>query len=1747
MIRSYRSPLVLILLALALIFEGLVATSVSAQVVQGTPPFSSLGGSPADIINLFNLNSHITIPVLHKPGRGLPFDFNLTYDSSIWYPTSSSGSGSWQATPNWGWGASATFLGYIHNRASVVQICSGSDGSVGYSNTFTNWTYYDGANTPHQFAGTLKYWTGTLSGVCTGSAFPETDISQATTLDSSGYTLNAKSGSVNLTTRDGAFILAPINPTSPNTNGSLQDRNGNVITLNNGAFTDTLGTKVLTITGTAPNPVSYNYVPPTPPANSQTVAVQVTYKSYTVKTNFQISGISEYGPTLNSLVDRVTYPDGTFYSFTYEQTPGFPGDVTGRLVSMSLPTGDTITDGYPGTNDDMFRDNGLILGEFANLTRTTSDGTWTYTRTNTSGGGTQTTITDPQSNQTVVSFFGGSETQRDVYQGAVSSGTLLVTTQTCYDFYSQSYPTACATAGLRILARTVIKKLPGGLQSVHAEQYTSYGLSSEVDDYDYGIGKTGSLLKKILTTYPPSGSSINAFKQIETVQDGIGKPLSTTTYNYDETAVIAPPIQPTPQHVAFSGVRGNLTSIHFPVSGLTKTFTYFDTGTIQTATDVNGAQTTNIYGAGSCGNSFPTSVNLPSVSSVGIMSKSYTWDCVGGVQTSVTDENNQTTATKYTDPFFWRPYSSIDPTNAITNYAYAGANSSESSMTFNSGNSATDVVKTSDGLGRDLLTQKRQAPGSSNFDSVQTYYDALGRPIGNSLPYSGTLGQTSPSGPAAKKTYDAVGRITEIRDAAGGVISFSYKQNDLLITLQPAPTGENLKQRQFEYDSLGRLTSVCEITAGMPAAPAGNCAQNNPIVGYWTKYTYDALGNLTAVTQNVQAASANQQTRTYTYDALSRITAETNPETGAVARTYDTDATCGTSSGNQVKLVDARGNTTCYGYDPLHRVTGITYTGPDAPVTPSKYFVFDAAVFAPGTPYAHTMANAKLRLAEAYTATCQTCTKITDEGFSYTARGEPASLYQQPPNGSNSTNTFLESDARYWENGASSYLGAVYSANSYGLDGEGRVNAAQDLQAYSSVTATSYNAAGLVTSITYGSVSGTISTSFSYDPFTNRMTQYQFKVGATSLTGPLSWNSNGTLLSHNITNGFSGANSQNCMYLYDDIARIQNASCTPPGSTTPSVWQQSFAYDAFGNISKAGSMSFQPTYTDLSGHTNNQFTSVPGCTVSYDANGNVLNDCMHTYTWNVEGRPTTIDNVNLTYDALGRMVFQNRSGSYTQILYSPSGTKLSVATFNGSGYLTEKAVFPLPGKSAAVYVNNGVGHVDPTYRHADWLGSTRFSSIPGKGGTQGTGSISIGGTCVSGCSGSISVAINGFIASISYADPATFMSVADALSTALNGSGSPVTAYSSCPPFRARSCGVYMSTVALGVSANYPFSVTASGPLVVTPSGSTLTGGADAVPAAPNFDLTYAPFGEISTQTGTVDPSFAGLRQDTVAGLYDADNREYSIQGRWPSPDPGGLSTAHPENPQSWNRYAYSLNNPLALSDHSGLDPEQCAIPGVICDAYGEPADPFVCIDFLNGFSFGQDNWGCMGAPPPPVTPFYLLPGYWNYLARLAYQQKAAQNPQPSIEPAVCARGGPSRGELFVRGVGDSVVGIAKLGIGTGVEVAGPETLPVSVYEYYSGFGNLATAGAEFYGAFSGNTERGERLGDIAKTYTSLTGMGAFALTGSYKVGSTAADYETVVTTVMSPNPIKSYQALDASSSYASLLQTAASGPACHE
>ncbi len=77
---------------------------------------------------------------------------------------------------------------------------------------------------------------------------------------------------------------------------------------------------------------------------------------------------------------------------------------------------------------------------------------------------------------------------------------------------------------------------------------------------------------------------------------------------------------------------------------------------------------------------------------------------------------------------------------------------------------------------------------------------------------------------------------------------------------------------------------------------------------------------------------------------------------------------------------------------------------------------------------------------------------------------------------------------------------------------------------------------------------------------------------------------------------------------------------------------------------------------------------------------------------------------------------------------------------------------------------------------------------------------------------------------------------------------------------------------------------------------------------------------------------FTGDERDSESNLDHTQFRQYSSSlGRWMHPDPAGLAAVDPSNPQSWNRYAYVLDDPLDLVDPLGLGPNGEGPPVQTC------------------------------------------------------------------------------------------------------------------------------------------------------------------------------------------------------------------------
>jgi RHS repeat-associated protein len=1265
MIRAYR----FYFLAIVLVLKAGLAQA-QTQVQTGTPPFGSFGGGP-DVINLANLNSHLTIPVLHKPGRGTNFNYDLNYDSSVWYPVTTGSTTAWQPALNWGWTSSnPTILGYVTYRTSSgnCRFFQELQWITEYYTFYSNWVYVDSLGTSHPL----------LGGIQDGGA-PDCGPSATailTTNDGSGYQLSVPDET--LYTAAGAVVAL--------TGGVFTDRNGNMIRQSGGVFTDTLGKTALTVSGTPPNPVNLTYTTSTGGA----AFYQINYTNYTVATNFAVSGINEYkSAAAVPLVTSIVLPDGSQYTFGYESTPSLPTSgactpyagttcVTARVTSVRLPTGGSITYAYSGgsgTNGSgIFND-----GSAAILTRTTPDGTWTYKRTN-GAGVSATLITAPKlpydsaSNQTIVQFGYIYETQRNVYQGTAPTFTtvpipeatlqtaaLLQETQTCYN--ASVLPCTGTPVILPIAQRTVIATLPGpgNLKSQHTDKFNSSGILTESDDYDLATAAPFPLLRQTLITLQTitvRGSAAAQVPKTVIVNNGSLVAQSRQDTAYDSAALTcrsgAANHDDSNYGCTFT-TRGNPTSVTAytnpvtPSGAITKNFTYDSLGNLITA-QLNCCQSKTWNYSATTQYAYPDSV--VSGSSAPQLTTSATYDLNMGLVLTATDANNIQSIFTYDN--LGRPLTSKTGTNPAATYLY---NDYNNSITFTpwtalecapvQGTSTACQKTILDSQGRGVTTQVLDG-GGTLYSATDVQYDVLGRSYKTSNPYTGSPTYWS------QANFDALGRAIKSTLPDNSVSSIAYADNSATTT---DPAG---KKRKAVSDGLGRMTSVYE-----PDPANGNT------LSLQTSYAYNVFDQLTQISQG-------SQTRTYLYDALGRLLSTTTPEAGSVCFGTLSGSTCQANGydnfDNLLYRTDARGVVTNYLYDTLNRLVGVTY-----PTVPSGV----AAM--PNVCKANGSATNNANVCYVYGTSAASFNNGRIASMADTV-GSESYTYDQYGNVTQLDKTIGTTiySTRYAYNLANQLAQITYPSGraiAQNLDTLGRLSSV--VGTLNSVQTTyasgfSYNTAQQTSGWKYGN---NLYASFGFSSDTlflqclDYSTTNRSSCGHDSTTKfglnyafPASPANNGQIAS--VADAVDTGRS--ATYTYDALYRLTSTLTT--GSTAYPKWGLSETYDRYGNRSaqsiSAGCVAPMtcPTNSVTIDVTKNRITGSP---YAYDASGNMTNDGFNTLTYDGENRNTAAANGGSSgayfYDGNGVRVKKTSviNSVSTTTVYLFSGPKVIAEYDNG--------------------------------------------------------------------------------------------------------------------------------------------------------------------------------------------------------------------------------------------------------------------------------------------------------------------------------------------------------------------------------------------------------------------------------------------------------------------------------------------------
>ncbi len=1255
----------------------LVAPSAfSQQPALGFPPFGSFQDGRFDAINRENLNVNFSIPIVSVPGRGLNFSFALTHNSLVWSRTNV-GYGILYWTVTGGWNLAPGLERLIWDREIVT--CGDSQEEAQHFFNFRS----------QEQDGTIHTYNDEFYDVATACAFP-TDRNLTHADDGSGFMLDTN-----------LMLAYDRSGTIRGAGVQFKDTNGNYIPwgpvyAGQVPWTDSLGRAVLKIVPYTDH-ADYQYLD----INGSYKTVQVYFTTFNVRTNFGCAGVGEYNGSWQ-LPTSILLPNGQTYSFTYQDTPGFPGYTTARMKRVTLPTGGYYEYRYPQTPN-----NGINCsdGTVTSLTRDVNDGastyTWQYSRTKLQDDASarvwQTLVTaplltyDPAANQATYTFTTSLQTAtkeipEKQYQGSASSGQLLLTIDTSFGCSGQCFPS------------TKIVTLPNNQQSKVETDYNAVlGNLLETREYDWGTGAPGPLVRRTTYTYllssPYFWRNINRPTQI-IVKDGGGTIRSRTDFFYDTTSLqcITGALQhdDTGYGCTFT-TRGNLTAITSytdpvtPSGAVTETRSYDSLGNLVSATD-SGGHTTNFsyadnYSDGVNRSSFAylTQTTKPAPFNSQTLSSKYYFS--NGLQASVTDENGRVTSFSYLDALgnpdpFGRLRQATSPDGGQTTISYDDPNRTVTTTQKRTSSDNLTTVEVYNQLGQ--LAQ-RQMPGGRK---VAFTYDALGRSWKDTNPYVSTADSTYG---VTETRYDALGRVARVikPDASYSILEYSGSA--------VRATDETGKQLLSDTDSLGRQTKTCEVTAGNSRSPSESCGITGyGGTGYLTTAVYDALDNVTQSTQGVQ-------TRTASFDGLGRITQakilEVSTSTNMVYA-YD-------NNGNLRSVADPRG-TVSFEYDALNRqtrkkqngvaVASFTYDGAAANNAIGRLIAERDGDFGSGadeTDYTYDAVGRALTANRILSATTYAMT------YAYDYLGNPTSVSYPSSSG---TRRLIQ----YAFNSAGE-LNRVTDATTPGAN-------------FDYVTAATFSPLGSLASISFGNA---VQTSVSWTPRAWLNTLVTQKTGgSTYFSLAYTYAINGRITQ--ITNALNGAKSEK--YTYDDLNRLLTAQLGPDASI---VRKYHYDYDRYGNrwgqnviagSGYGGQNSFDTAANRL---TSTGFT--------YDGSGNITASGGGTsFTYDAENFMTAAGSTTYKYDAEGRRVRKTVSGVATDYFYS--GSEI-IAEKTGSTW-TDYVFFG----DQRIVQQNGTTAATAIYLHTDHLGSTRVCT-DGNGNSAGIcdhepfGEVQVNSTC----------------------------------------------------------------------------------------------------------------------------------------------------------------------------------------------------------------------------------------------------------------------------------------------------------------------------------------------------------------------------------------------------------------------------------
>jgi RHS repeat-associated protein len=878
------------------------------------------------------------------------------------------------------------------------------------------------------------------------------------------------------------------------------------------------------------------------------------------------------------------------------------------------------------------------------------------------------------------------------------------------------------------LTQTVTTLADTGQVTKQTFSYDQYNNQTDVYEYDYAAGAAGALVRRTHTDYlttnsingvaydtlNPNSSSpdISATVHLRSLPvqqkvfdaDGLTE-RARTSYEYDNYTADAyhaalvnrPGI--TGMDAAFTtlnGKRGNATRVsRWLLSSATSINTYalYDiAGNVVSAIDGRGKTTTISYadsfsdGVSRNTYAFPTLTTSPIPDPTGTygtntaLISSTMYDYSTGLVTASTDANGKTTYLDYSNDPLDRLKTVTRPAGGGTtayHYNDVAGNLYVRTVTSLDATRSIEAYQFFDKLGRPVRSLLNEGGSPVVFITSDKQYDSLGRVWKVSNPYrtNGSNDPVNPSGNWTTTAYDALGRVKTVTSPDGAVVTTTYSGNQVTVQDQAG------KARSSVTDALGRLKQVTEAPASL---------------AYQTYYSYDVLGNLHTVAQDMPSSAQYpqgvQQRRFFLYDSLSRLIRAKNPEQSAHASLALSDPVSGNNqwstgytydnNGNIATKTDARGVTATYTYDNINRNTYISYS--DA--TPAVSRNYDGAV------------NGRGRFWYSFAGPSHTAIDNYDD------MGRPLSVRQHFYSNGSWGNGFVTSRTHNLAGNVTSQIYPSGRSVSYAYDAAGRTNSFTgnlgDGVARNYAISIEYDEwSGLrreqfgtdiplyhkerrnVRGQTYDMRLSTVNDTENW----NRgaiVNYYSFQPYGFGTSGP---DNNGNLLvqQHWVPNddAISGYSFMQQNYGYDALNRLDWVGEYQNGAT--GTGSQSYAYDRYGNgtISAASGTGINGQQFAVDAHTNR--LGVPsgvGGVMQYDSSGNLTNDTYSgsgTRTYDAENRMLTATNYSsqqstYTYDADGKRVRRKSYGQETWQVYGIDGELLAEYAANAAPSTPQK-------------------------------------------------------------------------------------------------------------------------------------------------------------------------------------------------------------------------------------------------------------------------------------------------------------------------------------------------------------------------------------------------------------------------------------------------------------------------------------------